>query len=272
MIDLHCHVLPGIDDGPETIDESVALVRAAAQAGVRTIVATPHVSPRYPNDAETIGRLVGELSARLGDETASGDVEIQAGAEIAITRVPEIPAEQLARLGLGGGRWLLIEPPFSPLAPTLGEAVTALLRGVHGIVLAHPERCPTFHRDPAMLESLVRAGALTSVTAGALVGHFGKDVRNFALDMAGAGMIHNVASDAHDLQRRSPGAYDELERAGMGGLADWLTHEVPAAILNGGEIPQRPAVAVAPAGKSWRKWGRQENSPPQVSRWPRSPS
>lgn len=270
MIDLHCHVLPGIDDGPETIDESVALVRAAAQARVRTIVATPHVSPHYPNDAAAIGRLVDQLSARLGDEGLS--VEIQAGAEIAIARVPEITAEQLARLSLGGGRWVLIEPPFSPLVPTLGEAVTALLREGHGIVLAHPERCPTFHRDPAMLESLVRAGALTSVTAGALVGHFGKDVRNFALDMAGAGMIHNVASDAHDLQRRPPGVYDELERAGMGGLAEWLTQEVPAAILSGGEIPRRPAVAVAPAGRRRRRWGRQESSPQQVSRWPRSPS
>ena len=203
MIDLHCHVLPGIDDGPRTIDESLALARAAEQAGTRTIVATPHVSPRYPNDAETIRRLVDELDSRLRNEQMN--VEIRAGAELAIAQIPKVPEEQLRSLGLGRGRWLLIEPPFSPLVPELGDAVMDLQRAGHLVVLAHPERCPTFHRDPAMLESLVRGGALTSVTAGALVGRFGKDVRNFALDMAGAGMLHNVASDAHDLRGRPPG-------------------------------------------------------------------
>ncbi len=198
-------------------------------------MATPHVSRRYPNDAETIGRLVDELNSRLRSEQMT--VEIQTGAELAITQIPEVPKEQLARLGLGRGRWLLIEPPFSPLVPELGDAVRNLQRAGHMVVLAHPERCPTFHRDPAMLESLVRSGALTSVTAGALVGRFGKDVRNFALDMAGAGMLHNVASDAHDLRGRPPGAKDELERAGLGWLAGWLTQEVPMAILGGDEHP-----------------------------------
>jgi protein-tyrosine phosphatase len=268
MIDLHCHVLPGIDDGPRTIDESIALVRTAAHADVRTIVATPHVSPRYPNDADTIARLVDELSSRLTSEGLN--VEIHAGAEIAMARILEIPSTRLSHLSLGRGKWLLVEPPFSPLVPALGIAVTDLQREGHKVVLAHPERCPTFHRDPAMLESLVRAGALTSVTAGALVGRFGKDVRNFALDLAGAGMIHNVSSDAHDCHRRPPGAREEIERAGLAWLGEWLTHDVPAAILSGEEIPRRPAGAPARTGKRWRGLRRREDSPARVSRWPRS--
>jgi protein-tyrosine phosphatase len=268
MIDLHCHVLPGIDDGPRTIDESLVLVRAAERAGTQTIVATPHVSRRYPNDVETIGRLASELSSRLRSERMS--LEIRTGAELAIAQIPEVPKQDLARLGLGRGRWLLVEPPFSPLVPELGDAVRSLQRAGHLVVLAHPERCPTFHRDPAMLESLVRGGALTSVTAGALVGRFGKDVRNFALDMAGAGMLHNVASDAHDLRGRPPGVKDELERAGIGRIAEWLTQEVPMAILDGDEIPPRPGVAPTHAGKRWRGLWHREPPPVRVSRWPQS--
>ncbi len=269
MIDLHFHVLPGIDDGPRRIEESIALAQAATAAGVQTIVATPHVSPRFPNDAETIVGLVGELNAQL---TAAGvDVDVCAGAEIATASIREIQPAQLARLHLGQGEWLLLEPPFSPWAPTLGATVADLQQQGHRILLAHPERCPTFHRDPAMLESLVRAGALTSVTAGSFVGRFGSDVRNFALDLAGAQMLHNVASDAHDCDRRAPGMTHEIECAGLDRLAEWLTHEVPAAILSGNEIPRRPAVTPIPKERGWQRlWRRNGNSLARVSRWPRS--
>lgn len=271
MIDLHFHVLPRIDDGPKTLEGSIALARAAKDAGVQILVATPHVSPRYPNDAETIVRLVDELNARLAAECVK--VDVHAGAEIAIAQIPEIAPAQFAGLTLGQGRWLLVEPPFSPTAPTLSTVVADLQRLGYGVVLAHPERCPAFHRDPAMLESLVRAGALTSVTAGALVGRFGSDVRNFALDLAGAEMLHNVASDAHDRDRRPPGMVRELKRAGLARLAEWLTHEVPAAILNDEEIPRRPAVTSAGTGKTWRAlWRRRDDSLRRVSRWPQSPS
>ena len=171
MIDLHSHVLSGIDDGPATIEGSVALARAAAAAGTRTLVATPHVSPRYPNDAATIAELVAELNVRLAAEGV--ELEVLSGAEIAITSVVEIEPSQLARLGLGGGGWLLMEPPFTPIATGL-ENIASFLQGEgHRILLAHPERCPAFHRDPAMLRSLVASGVATSITAGSLVGRFG---------------------------------------------------------------------------------------------------
>lgn len=260
MIDLHCHVLPGIDDGPTTIEGSLALVKAAAAAGTRTIVATPHVSWRYPNDAVTIARLTAELNERLAREGVA--VEVRTGAEIALTQVVNLNPAQLSSLGLGGGPWLLIEPPFIATATGFDMLVLDLMRHGHRVVIAHPERCPAFHADPSMLVSLVSAGALTSITAGSLVGRFGEHVRRVALGLAWEGMIHNVASDAHDQAKRPPGMAAEIERARLGPLTEWLTQDVPAAILRGEEaIPPRPAVALPRIGTSRRRWWRRSTLP-----------
>jgi tyrosine-protein phosphatase YwqE len=105
-----------------------------------------------------------------------------------------------------------------------------------------------------MLGSLVRDGALTSLTAGSLVGRFGRDVQRFALKLAEEEMVHNVASDAHDLVSRPPGMRAELQRAGLAPLGEWLTETVPAAILNGSEIPDRPSVAGSAARPARRLW------------------
>ena len=248
MIDLHCHVLPGIDDGPTTIEGSLALARAAAAGGTQVLVATPHVSWRYRNDAQTITRLVGELNARLAAEgvtsTEGAPLVVRTGAEVALTQIAEIEPVELGRLTLGGGAWLLVEPPFSPVAPHLDEILLALGRDGRRIVVAHPERCPTFQRDRQMLERLVREGFLTWVTAGSFGGSFGSEVRRFALELARDGLLHNVASDAHDHVHRPPAIAAELEQVGLGPLTQWLTEAMPRAILDGGEIPPRPEVVM----------------------------
>ncbi|MGA9874545.1 MAG: CpsB/CapC family capsule biosynthesis tyrosine phosphatase [Solirubrobacteraceae bacterium] len=243
MIDLHTHVLPGIDDGPETIEDSVALVRAAEATGTHTMVATPHVSWHYPNDAATITRLTGELNRRLNQEKIA--VEIRAGAEIAVTRTDEIAPDELKHLCLGDGPWVLLEPPFTTVATGLEGVVMTLQRAGHRVVLAHPERCPALQREPQMVESLVRHGVLTSLTAGSLVGRFGNQVRRFARQLVEQGLVHNVASDTHDPTKRPPGMAGELDEAGFGELTDWLTNAVPAAILSGENIPARPTVTAA---------------------------
>jgi len=255
VIDLHCHVLPGIDDGPETIEGSIALARAAAAAGTRTIVATPHVNARYRNDAATIARLTAELNRSLDAEGVP--LNVLSGAEIAVTSVVEIDPPQLDGLALGGGGWLLVEPPFTPIVTGLENIVFSLQHSGYRIVLAHPERCPAFHRDRAMLESMIWAGVVTSITAGSLVGHFGGEVRRFALRLVEDGMAHNVASDAHDDVGRPPGMATELEHAGLLPLADWLTQAVPAAILAGEKtIPPRPAVELPRMRPTRRRWWR----------------
>lgn len=258
MIDLHCHVLPGIDDGPETIEGSLALARAAVAAGTRTLVATPHVNWRYPNTAATIARTAEELRERLQAEGV--ELELLTGAEIAMTQVGQLDDEELDALRLGGGAWLLIEPPFTAVAAGLREIVLGLQDRGHRVLLAHPERCPAIHREPALLEALVAEGVLSSVTAGSLAGRFGEQVRGFALRLFEQGLVHNVASDAHDHATRAPGMAQEIEHAGLGALADWLTADVPAAILEGtDEVPERPpfdASGLRP-GHGWRSpWRR----------------
>jgi protein-tyrosine phosphatase len=252
MIDLHCHVLPGIDDGPATIEASLTLARAAAATGTRVIVATPHVSWHYPNEPRTIARLVDELNARLAADGI--ELEVRPGAELAMSRIVDTDRAQLDSLTLGGGGWLLVEPPFTPMAYGLDAIILDLQREGYHIILAHPERCAAFHRDPHMLGSLVGAGVLTSLTAGSLVGRFGAQTRRFAVKLVEDGLVHNVSSDAHDDVRRPPGVTAELEQAGLGPLAEWLTQLVPAAILEGDEIPQRPAVALPGIGRKRRRW------------------
>jgi protein-tyrosine phosphatase len=255
VIDLHCHVLAGIDDGPETIEGSLALARVSADSGTQTIVATPHVSWRYGNESGVIARLVEETNTALA--AAEIGVTVLAGAEIAMSRAADLPLEELSALTLGGGPWLLIECPFSSDATGLDTLIGDLWEAGHGVVLAHPERSPAFQRDPQALESLVRGGVLTSITAGSLVGRFGSTVRRFALQLIEAELVHNVASDAHDPEQRRPGMAEELREVGLEAMTEYLTEGVPTAILNGEDsLPPRPAVDFSQIGGRQSSWWR----------------
>jgi protein-tyrosine phosphatase len=245
VIDLHCHVLPGIDDGPDTLEDSLALCRAAYAAGTRTIVTTPHVSWDFPGVSS---QVIAEGTARVNEALqAEGiDLEVRPGAEIAMTRAGDLPEEELMALRLGGGPYLLIECPISPAAAGFEGILRALTDRGHRIVLAHPERCPAFHRDPAQLEAFVAAGMLTSLTAGAFVGRFGRDVERFARRWLEQGLVHDIASDGHGAgARRPPSIGPELAEAGFGESADWYARAVPLAILDGAPLPPAPAPPVA---------------------------
>jgi len=256
MIDLHCHILPAIDDGPPTMEGALDFARAAVAAGMTTMVATPHVSPRYPNDSRTIARGVAHLTTRLAEEGI--ELEVLAGAEISILEAEQLAEAELGRLRLGGGPWLLIESPSTLAVESLPSVIGRIQANGHRILLAHPERCQGFHRQPDLLEGMVRRqGVLTSVTAGALMGRFGREVQRFALWMAEQGLIHDVASDAHDCERRPPGIADAMRRAGLGDHIELLTEAVPAAILSGDDLPLLPEALVAERrrGQLWRRLG-----------------
>jgi protein-tyrosine phosphatase len=251
VIDLHCHILPGVDDGPRRMSGAVKMARAAVQAGVRTIVATPHVSETFPNRSEDIAAGTAALIVELARRDIA--LNIRTGAEITITQALDLDDEELAALRLGGGPYLLVE---CPLTFERASAVETLLLRVqdrgHRVLLAHPERSPAFLREPERLARLVGEGMLTSITAGALGGQFGRRVATFALELVRDGLVHDIASDAHDATRRSPQILEHLMAAdrqlpGTAAAADWYAREVPSAILAGRPIGAAATLAGRPS-------------------------
>src|SRR4051794_11381148 len=193
MIDLHSHILPGIDDGAPDLDASVAMGRAAVEGGVEEIVATSHVSGTYPNDPARFPELVAEVQAAFDD--AGVALRVRQGAELSITGYHELDEEGLRQCGLGGGKYILLEAPLNSPAPFLDQLVFDL--GIKGfrVLLAHPERINMFQRDIEHLEKLVDQGCITSVTASSVSGQFGGPVKRFTQELFARGLVHNLASD-----------------------------------------------------------------------------
>jgi protein-tyrosine phosphatase len=199
---------------------------------------------------------VDEVNAMLLDQRV--DLEVRPGAEVALTRALDLTDTELSALTLGGGPWLLLECPLSPVSAGVEQGIEALRRRGHEqLVLAHPERVPAFQRNPEMLTRLVNGGLLTSVTAGAFTGRFGKDVQKFARRLLAEGMVHDVASDAHSVVRRPPAIGPTLQEAGLDAhQIDHLARAAPLAILQGGPLPPAPAMPVEQRGVLSRLLGR----------------
>lgn len=246
MVDLHFHILPGLDDGPETIEGSVELARAAADAGTTVVAATPHVRADHPYDLGRIATGVEELNGAL--RTAGVPLDVVAGGEVAITELTELTEldrSVLHDVCLGDGPYVLVESPYTQVGQLLERALfEAQLAGLRP-VLAHPERSPGFHEDLDRLSEIVSRGVLCSITAGSMAGQFGSTVRGLTAQMFERGLVHDVASDAHSLGRRPPGLRKGFEamKEDLPGILEqvgWYTSHAPAAILAGEELPPRP--------------------------------
>jgi len=213
------------------------------QTGTRTVVATPHRSRRWPTEPEQIEAGVAHMRELYADDGI--ELQLLTGAEVTVGEAARLDDATLARLSLGGGPYLLVESPYEPMGPELERTLAALAERGYGVVLAHPERCPAFLDRPQRLRALVENGALCSVTAGALAGHFGGASRWFALELLRDGLAHSVDSDAHDVRQRPPGLLQGLGAAveqlpALERLVPWLAEMVPAAILAGEPLPRRP--------------------------------
>lgn len=241
VIDTHFHLLAGLDDGPPDISSSLDLARAAVAGGTRTVVATPHVSWRWPdNDASSIAD--GVLLFKRALSAAGIALDVRHGAEVALTRALDLPKGELERLRLAGGEWLLLECPHECTAAGVVPLLHGLVADGHRLLLAHPERIPAFREDPRSLARLVGQDIRCQVTAGALTGRFGRGATRFSKWMLKEGLIHVVASDAHNLTDRPPSLAPELRATGMSdALLDWLTCSAPMALLNGDELPATPS-------------------------------
>ena len=222
------------------------MLRRAATAGIRTMVATPHVSAGYPRTRADL--VDAGVQALQGAADAAGiDVRLVAGAELELLHCEMLHADDLPGLRLGDGPYTLVELPFSSTAQ-FAEMLLGIHHAVRPTVLAHPERCRAFHEDPELLARLVDDGALVQVTAASIAGSYGSTVRRCAWGMLEQGLVHVVASDAHEAIRRPPVMRELLEDAGLGGLLAMLCVDGPAAIL-AGERPD-PAPPVTPSRSS----------------------
>jgi protein-tyrosine phosphatase len=239
VIDLHSHILPRVDDGAQSIEDSVEIARAAVADGVEVLAATPHVRADYPTGAETMETLVAELRDVLAVEGVPLDV--RTGGELDLEQLERVPETELRRYGLAGNPgYLLLEFPYYGWPLSLSDVVFRLrTRGVTA-VLAHPERNADVQDSPERLRPLVDAGALVQVTAASLDGRLGRRGRATGLALVDAGLAHLIASDAHSASIRAIGMRAAADAVGDEPLARWLTSEVPAAIVAGDPLPPRP--------------------------------
>jgi protein-tyrosine phosphatase len=238
MIDLHCHILPGVDDGALDLDDSVGLARQAVDDGVELVCATPHIRHDHDVRIEEVGERVAALNARLRDEGLP--VTVLRGGEVAETAVEGLSEDELARVALGAGRWVLLEPAPGPLSETLERRVEHLAERGHRALIAHPER----HLSADMYEriaALVAAGALVQATAD----FFLRERTAAGMDaLAAAGLIHVLSSDAHSSHGGRPvhmaSAFERLAQVEPpASHIEWMREGAPRAIIEGGE-PELP--------------------------------
>jgi protein-tyrosine phosphatase len=239
MIDIHSHILPGLDDGSESLEESVEMLRQAAAAGTTDIVASPHANQDYAFDPLLVERRIGELQAAVGDAP-----RIHYGCDFHLTLENIDDAlRSPGKYSIDHRGYLLVE--FSDfLIPKTTDQVFARMMQV-GLrpIVTHPERNQLLQRRLPELEAWVAQGVHLQVTAHSLMGRFGKTARQFAHELMGRGLVHFVASDAHDTKRRTT-ALDESrqyvdERFGPeAGLR--MFQENPRSVLAGAPLTAVP--------------------------------
>jgi len=212
MIDTHVHILPGVDDGPETLERSLELAAALIQEGVHTAVATPHYNDEFPQ------RSAAEIRARVLFLQQALDKErlplrVLPGHEALIKPglTDDIRAGRLSTLN--GSRYLLLELWNMSWLPETDRVIFELRAMGITPVLAHPERYRVFQKEPERLEALLAQGVLTQITASSLVGMQGRTAQRTAEMLLKKGLVHCIASDAHGLHKRPPTIREGLRQA-----------------------------------------------------------
>lgn len=200
MIDIHCHILPGVDDGAKTIEDSITMAKQAAKEGIDTIIATPHLNQHYDNRKQAILEKVDFLNLQL--ETENINVKILPGQE------PRIYGEIIAEYDKGdiqtlnGTNFMFIEFPSNHVPRYAEQLLFDIQLKRLTPVIVHPERNAELMAHPDVLYNFVQKGALTQVTASSLCGYFGKKIKNFSQQLIDANLTHFIASDAHNVTTR----------------------------------------------------------------------
>ncbi len=203
MIDLHCHMLPGIDDGAPDEATSLEMARIAVADGIETTACTPHIYPGlYENDSAGIKARIKSLQSRLFEEGIG--LKLTIGADAHLT--PELLGRLKAGTApsLAGGRYFLLEPPHTVAPPRFSEAMFDFVAAGYVPVLTHPERLSWIKQHYPAFVSLVKTGVWMQITAGSLNGRFGEAAKYFGEKMLDEGLVHILATDAHSTRHRAP--------------------------------------------------------------------
>lgn len=203
MIDLHCHILPGIDDGAKDLETSLKMARIAVADGIRAIVCTPHILPGvYPNTGPEIRAAVERLEAEIA--AAQIALRLTYGADVHIAPGLAGKLHGGEALSIHGGRYFLFEPPHHMPPPRIDDEVFSLLSAGFVPIITHPERLTWIEKQYPLIKQMVKSGALLQITAGSLTGQFGTRPKYWAERILDEGLCHLLATDAHDPERRPP--------------------------------------------------------------------
>ncbi|KFN45094.1 tyrosine-protein phosphatase [Arenimonas oryziterrae] len=261
MIDLHCHILPGIDDGAPDLAVALAMARCAVADGIHIAACTPHIYPGlYENDRAGIEAAVAQLQQHLREAGIPLTLTYGADTHLAPDLVAGIRSGRVPTLG--GTRYFLLEPPHHVAPPRFEESVFNLLAAGFVPVITHPERLTWIESHYEIFGKTVHGGAWIQLTAGSLTGRFGRRPKYWAERMLDEGLVHILATDSHHIDKRPPLLAEGRDAAAQRVGDVEATHLVltrPQGILANvapetmPPLPARPAPA-APSKGLWQRW------------------
>jgi len=243
MIDIHHHLIYGVDDGATDIDTSVAMAEVAISEGVTHIACTPHSSNDFLYQAERNLERMAEIQARL-DANGAGRIELILACDFHLhaDNIQDAIANPL-KYSIGGKGYLMVEFPEAAIPPQLSGALHRLQAVGYTNVITHPERNPVIVRHPEMLAEWIRMGCVVQVTASSLYGRFGNSAEAFANELLDRNWVHFLATDAHNLEWRPPHlrkAYDYVANRSGEETARRLCVDNPRAAITGSKMPLQP--------------------------------
>ncbi|MEK6289142.1 MAG: CpsB/CapC family capsule biosynthesis tyrosine phosphatase [Acidobacteriota bacterium] len=257
MVDIHSHILPEVDDGSHSLNESIEMCRASADDGVAVMVATPHTHDgvHTTHDPAFLREKVDELNRQLDNKP-----KIVLGCELRFTHalVKQI-CETRSAPTIAGGPYVLVEFPHAVVPPGSERPLFELMSNQITPIIAHPERNLMLMTEPERFYELVSMGVLGQMDTGSIMGNFGKRVQQTARVMLENGLIHFIASDCHNTRNRLPGMSAAVAATAQivgEEYARAIAGDNPAAVVDGRPIPSRPTTTVPQKKKRWLLFGR----------------